>query len=204
MAVAAERGVVAGLGDIFEAGGNGGLVGERGENDAGVRAGAGWRITPVLRPEWSPCPAITRDSLTVRWRRPTHAGCRGTRDSVGDGFAERFGTATAARLAGKHSFDRGEQAGHREGLLDEVGGAEAGGGDRVLDVGVAGNHDDAGVRLLGLDAAEQFDAVKLGHPDVQAGPVRGARGRSKPSRSGRRRYRARESPRLSGFRAKKT
>jgi hypothetical protein len=73
----------------------------------------------------------------------------------------------AAGLVLEHALDRGQQATDRERLLDEVGGAQARRGDRVLDVAVAGDHDYADIRPLGLDAAQHFDAVDVGHPDVE-------------------------------------
>src|SRR5580692_8361981 len=95
-------------------------------------------------------------------------GARGARmGSRSYAVAGCFGCAAPAGLTREHPVDRRQQTGDREWLLQEVFGAEAGGSYGVLDIGVTGDHDDASVRLLGLDAAEQLDTVKLGHPDVE-------------------------------------
>ena len=65
-----------------------------------------------------------------------------------------------------------------ERFFDEVEGAEFGGADRGVDGGVAGNHNDRGRVGHGLDAAEGFEAVHAGEPDVEKNDVEAAVGRA--------------------------
>ena len=55
----------------------------------------------------------------------------------------------------------------RQRLLDEVEGPHLDRADRRFDVAVARDHDDFGLRRGLFDTAEQFDAVDIGHPDVE-------------------------------------
>ena len=70
------------------------------------------------------------------------------------------------------ALDGRQQPVEGERLLDEVEGAQLGGGHRRVDAPVARDHDDAGVRMRTLDLLEQHDAIHLGHPDVQQDHVR--------------------------------
>jgi len=106
-----------------------------------------------------PCSADIRCSTGAARRRR-----RRGRDRIGRRPA-RY--PHAAGLAFEDASDRRQQAAHGKRLLDEIGGAEPGRRDRVLDVAVAGDHDDADFGPLGLDAAQKLDAVDIGHPDVE-------------------------------------
>ena len=65
-----------------------------------------------------------------------------------------------------------------ERLLDEVVGAVLDGGDRGLDIAVAGDHHHRQFGMLLLDGVEQLQAVELAalQPDVEEDEVRPARG----------------------------
>ena len=55
----------------------------------------------------------------------------------------------------------------RERLLDEIECAQLGGAHGGFDRAVAGDHDDGGRTRLRLQAAERFEAVDAGQPDVE-------------------------------------
>ena len=85
----------------------------------------------------------------------------------------------AAQLVGfERAFERQQQLGHRQRLLDEVQAPRARGLDRGLDRAVAGHHDHrAGQAVaLGSPFLEQADAVDVRHPDVEQDQVRAAHG----------------------------
>src|ERR1700722_5607622 len=126
MAVAAEGGVVAGLGNVFEAGRNRRLVGERRKNDAAVGR-RGMQYDAGFQAGMKPLPCYHErfpdGALTPR------DGAGGTRmGSRSDAVAGCFGCAAPAGLTREHPVDRRQQTGDREWLLQEVLGAEAGGG----------------------------------------------------------------------------
>jgi hypothetical protein len=68
---------------------------------------------------------------------------------------------------GERSLDGPQQLRERDGLLDEVHGAETRGFDGRVDGAVAGHHDDRARRPAFGPLSQQRDSVRIGHPDVE-------------------------------------
>lgn len=75
----------------------------------------------------------------------------------------------AGELVGlQGALDHQQQPGQRDGLFDEVVGAQAGGLDRGLDRTVAGDDDDRAGQFAAFGPfAQQRDAVDVLHPDIE-------------------------------------
>ena len=165
-AAAGQRGVVAGVGDVVEADRDGGLVGQRGEHDS-ESGGRGMQYDAGLESGVKPLPAHHDRARDGALRDRAGADCFAAGGADFGAHAARAGRIRAGGVAFESARDRREQAADRERLLDKIGGAELGGSDGTLDVGVARDHDHRHPRLLGFDPAQQLDAVHLGHPDVE-------------------------------------
>ena len=101
-----------------------------------------------------------RDLLAQRTHRLTLAG----RHGVLRGDAAPLLLVAAH---GERSFHRAQQLRERNGLLDEIDGAEARGLDGRVDGAVARHHDDGARRAALRPFAQQRDAVGVGHPDIE-------------------------------------
>jgi len=95
--------------------------------------------------------------------------------ALAEGGAERlifvFEAALLHRVA-----DQDDNFFQAERLFDEVESAKLCGANRGVNGGVAGDHDDGGRVGHGLDAAERFEAIHAGEPDVEQDDVEAAVG----------------------------
>ena len=102
--------------------------------------------------------------------RGLHSGARGREIGKGDGALG--GALHAAHLAGERRL--GERVSHRDlqplgsdGLDDEVDGARAHGGDHRVDRALRRQHDHGRVDATLPQAAENAEAVEIGHDEIE-------------------------------------
>ena len=165
-------------------------------------AGAGCRITPVLSPEWSPCPPYhrARDRALLRRRRsprsaPAAAPRRQPRSRRASARRRTRASSTRSIEASRPLTENGFSMKSAAPSLVAATAFWILPWPEIMMTRTCG--------LLGLDAAQQLDAVDVRHPDVEQ-HQRGFSRAICPSPPARRRCRAPESPRRSGFRAAKT